>query len=302
MKLIKDDWMPMFEMAYQLEKQLSRDYWAGINKHEQGMHADYRASQVLMAVSETIVLPSSIMMDLVHNIDRIDTRGSFLLPYPYLLIQFTTPIREEDIMVHIEKNELQEKSGFLEDRVQGILMANALQDDKYPLPNHVFNMMNCCILFESTSVNRVVWQGTDKPAEPKWDKFMADPAEMSKESLENKQRMIALCYAINLFLNAPNVIIQKETPDPKVNEKRVRKGKAKLPEYHTVTIQKWTTVYAKPSGRTGKEHGRMYPVRGHFRKLPQFVDPIWVPNHFRGLKHGPESMRPEVYKVASPKR
>ena len=120
--------MPMFEMAYQLEKQLSRDYWMGITKQEQGMHADYRASQVLMAVSETIVLPSSIMMDLVHNIDRIDTRGQFNLPYPYVLIQFTTPIPEADIMRHVEKNELQEKSGFLTDRVQGILLANALQD------------------------------------------------------------------------------------------------------------------------------------------------------------------------------
>jgi len=300
MKLIKDDWMPMFEMAYQLEKQLSRDYWMGITKQEEGMHADYRASQVLMAVSETIVLPSSIMMDLVHNLDRIDTRGQFNLPYPYVLIQFTTPIKEEDIMAHIEKNELQEKSGFLEDRVQGILIANALQDEKYPLPYHVFNMMNCCILFESTSVNRVVWQGTDKPAEPKWDKFMADPAEMSKESLENKQRMIALCYAISLFLNAPNVIVWREKPDPQVNAKRERKGKAKLPEYHTVKILKTVIQYKESSGRKGTSHGRMYPVRGHFRKLKQFEDPIWVPNHFRGLAHGVETMRPEIYKV-SPK-
>lgn len=299
MKLIRDKWLPMFAHARQLERELMHPL--KMNYQEQLMTADYRASEILMTMSETIVLPSQVMLDLIHNIDRIDTRGWIRLPYAYLTIQFTTPIPEKDIMAHVEMNEMQKSFGFLTDAVEGILIANAEQDGAPFPPQHIFNMMNCSVLFSSTSVNRVAWKGTSKPAEPKWESFADHPRNISPESLDNKMRMIALCYAINLFLNAPNVIIRKEKPDPTVNAKRERKGKAKLPEYHTVTIQKIQTVYNESSGRKGTSHSRMYPVRGHFRKLKQFVDPIWVPNHFRGLAHGTESLRPEVYKV-NPKK
>jgi len=302
MKLIRDRWMPMFQLARELEpkaaKLLPREF---ARKAEQGMKADYRAAEVLMSISETIVLPSSIMLDLVHNIDRIDTRGWIKLPYPYVTIQFTHPILETDLMAYEEKNDLMLTFELEHDTVEGIIIGNADQDSRPFPPMHVFNMMNCCILFHSTSVNRVAWIGTGEPAKPYWQNSMFREHEMPAGSRENKYRMIALCYAINLFLNAPNVVVQKQKPDPHVNAKRERKGKAKLPEYHTVTIKKLQVQYEEPSGSKGKEHSRMYPVRGHFRKLAQYAEPIWIPNHFRGIKHGTESMLKEVYRVAPKK-
>jgi hypothetical protein len=295
MKLIKDRWMPMFAFAKDLKPKKPLDII------EQGMKADYYAAEALMAISETIVLPSSIMLDLIHNLDRIDTRGWIRLPYPYVIVQFTHPILEKELMVHEEKNDLMTSLGLEEDLVEGIVIGNADQDKRNFPPPYVFDMMNCCILFNSTSVNRVAWLGTDKPAHPHWQNSTFREAKMPVPARENKYRMIALCYAISLFLNAPNVIIQREKPDPRVNAKRQAKGKAILPEYHTVTIQKVQVQYKEPSGKTGTAHTRMYPVRGHFRKLAQYEDPIWIPNHFRGLKHGPESMVKEVYRVAPKK-
>jgi hypothetical protein len=298
MKLIRDRWMPMFQLARELEPKAAKIYPEGFRrKAEQGMKADYRAAEVLMSISETIVLPSSIMMDLIHNLDRIDTRGWIRLPYPYVTIQFTHPILEKDIMVHVEENDMMHSFGLKEDYVEGIVIGNADQDTRPFPPMHVFNMMNCCILFNSTSVNRVAWIGTDKPSRPHWQNSMFREDEMPAGSRENKYRMIQLCYAINLFLNAPNVIVVKEKPDPQVNAKRQRKGKAILPEYHTVTIKKMQVKYEESAKGTGTPHGRMYPVRGHFRKLSQFEDPIWIPNHYRGLKYGAESMLKEVYRV-----
>jgi hypothetical protein len=302
MKLIRDRWMPMFALARQLEprvRHLEPETFSDVV--EQGMKADYRAAEALMAMSETIVLPSQIMLDMVHNIDRIDTRGWIRLPYPYVIIQFTHSILETDLMAHEEKNDLMTTFGLEDDLVEGIVIGNADQDKRPFPPQHVFNMMNCCILFRSTSVNRVAWLGTDKPAHPHWQNSTFQEANLPPNARENKYRMIALCYAINLFLNAPNVIVVKEKPDPQINAKRERKGKAILPEYHTVTIQKVQVKYAEPSGKTGTAHTRMYPVRGHFRKLAQFEDPIWVHNHFRGLKHGEESLVKEIYRVAPKK-
>lgn len=296
MKLIKDHWMRLFLLAQSLERRIGRSDPKFFTPEQRGMDADYKAAQAMMEASETIVLPSSVMMDLLHNIDRIDTKGGIRLPYPFICIQFTHPIPEKDIMAHEETNDLQDKYNIKEDAVQGILIGNSDQNEYRPI-GYIPNLMSCTILFESTSVNRVVWLGKDKPAEPYWERFVADKLHLTKESLENKTRMIQLCYAIGLFLNAPNVIVRKEKPDPKVNAKRQKKGKEILPEYHTVRIQKFQTVYEESSGRKGSEHSRMYPVRGHFRRLKQYPEPIWIPNHFRGVKHGTESMLKEVYKV-----
>jgi hypothetical protein len=301
MKLLKESWLPIFKQIRELEKQLDPQGRRKITKLEAGMEADYRAAEALLSISETIVLPSSVMMDLIHNIDRIDTRGWIHLPYPYVTIQFTHPIPEKDIMAHVEMNDLQLRNKLLVDRVQGIIIGNADQDQRPLPPQHVFNMMNCCFLYESTSVNRVAWKGSEEKAELYWEVASFKPHEIPKPQWDNKLRMISLCYAINLFLNAPNVVIHKEKPDPKVQRKREKKGKAVLPEYHTVTIQKFQTVYEEPNRGKGTQHGRMYPVRGHFRKLKQFEDPIWIPNHFRGVQWGEDSMKKEVYRV-SPKQ
>ena len=292
MKLLRDSWMKLFMISNSIERRM-----ASPTIKEQELVADYRAAEALMAISETIVIPSQIILDLLHNIDRIDTRGWLSLPYPYVLIQFTTPIDEEVIMAHIEFNDLQASFNILTDRVQGMLLGNAKQDHRSFPPHHVFNMMNACFLFESTSVNRVVWEGKAIPAAPKWDLFQGRALHLAKPNIENKMRMIHLSYAISLFLNAPNIQVQRHRPDPKVQHKREKKGKAKLPEYHTVTIDKTYVVYDTKQKGTGKEHTRMYPVRGHFRKLKHLEDPIWIPNHFRGIRHGTDSMIKELYKV-----
>jgi len=289
--------MPLFQESRELERRLGYGTTYQPSRKEVGMVADYRASEVLMSISETIVLPSSVMMDLIHNLDRIDTRGWIRLPYPYVTIQFTHPIPEKDIMAHVEENDLMAMKMIQEDRVVGIVIGNADQDNRPFPPQHVFNMMNCCILFQSTSVNRVAWIGTTKPSIPYWHVSEYMQYEISQEAKDNKMRMIALCYAIHLFLNAPNVIVVKQRPDAALQKARQKKGKPKLEEYHTVTIQKVQTQYEESNKGSGTQHSRMYPVRGHFRKLKQFEDPIWIPNHFRGLRHGEESILKEVYRV-----
>jgi len=298
MKLLRDRWLPIFQQIRQLEKdRVKIRGYLQKNPHEASMDADYRASEVMLSISETIVIPSDVILDLVHSIDRIDTIGWIHLPYPYCCIQFSHPIREKEIMAHVEINDLMRQNPGLNDTVQGLLIGNAQQDTNAFPPNHVFNMMNCCVLFASTSVNRVAWHGRDVPAEPSWEVSTFPPEETTPNQLDNKMRMIKLCYAINLFLNAPNVIIQRQKPNPTVNAKRSRKGKAILPEYHTVTIQKVKIQYTEINKGSGKKHTRMYPVRGHFRKLKQFDEPVWIKNHYRGVQFGEESMLKHHYRV-----
>jgi hypothetical protein len=105
-----------------------------------------------------------------------------------------------------------------------------------------------------------------------------------------------------MFLNARNVIVERMKPDPKVNRKRESKGKNKLPEYHVVRIDKTQIVYEQPNKGTGTKHSHMYPVRGHFRHLKDYPNPIWIPNHFRGISHGVESIPKEIYKVRKSKK
>lgn len=296
MQLLRDKWLPIFEESRKIQKRIGMDI-SLLSKVEQSMEADYRATEILLSISETIVLPSQIMLDLVHGIKRIDTVGWIHLPYPYITVQFTHPIKETDLMAHEEVNDLQKAKLIKDDYIMGLVIGNANQAQQAFPPQHVFNMMNCCVLFTSTSVNRVAWQGTNHPAEPDWGVSTFMKHEIPKTHLENKMRIIVLCYALNLFLNAPNVKIHRQRPDPKVQAHRAKKGKRVLPEYHTVTIDKVQFVYSESNKGSGTAHGRMYPVRGHFRQLKQFADPVWVRNHFRGLQYGEESMMKEVYRV-----
>jgi len=297
MKLLKDTWVPMFQHVRELEKSLGKRFDMNLSRQEAAMEADYRAAEVLMTISETIVIPSGVIMDLIHNLKSIDTKGWISLPYPYVTIQFTQPILETDFMPHEEVNDLMRDKIIERDRVVGVILGNARQDTKYFPPMHVFNMMNCCVLFESTSVNRVAWEGTAEAAKISWDRASFSQKEIPPGAFENKMRMIHICYAINLFLNAPNVTVVKQRQDPKVQRKREAKGKAKLPEYHTVVIEKVQVKYTSQIKGSGTPHGRLYPVRGHFRKYKHLEKPVWVPNHFRGLAHAQDGFTPSVYKI-----
>jgi hypothetical protein len=265
----------------------------------EGMITDLDVAHEIVERAETIIFPSEIMLELLSNLDRIDCMGDIHLPYPYLIIQFTNPIPEETFMAHVEINDWQTIAGMDKDYVEALFLANPSQDPEWKDAADI--KRNCLAWFTSTSLNRVSWHAGNKNQRADLSYAPGAKGSLGSNQLENKERLIKIAYLINLFLNAPNVTFQRTHHDPVMQAKRERKGKKKLPDYHTVVIEK-IQYTSSPSKGTGTPHSRMYPVRGHFRRIKGYDDPIWIPNHYRGLAHATDSMVKEVYKVKNPKK
>jgi hypothetical protein len=291
MKIIKERWNNIFSKTRVLDKLLLAKGHK-ITQTDIDMNEDMKVAEELMKHSEVIIIPSSTILELIYNIDRIDCRGHLHLPYPHVLIQFTTPIPEVEIMAHEEIDPVMESFGIKKDSVEGLLLSSSYQDTK-GLVKYEEPMLNSLAFFESTAINRVAWKATSKLSIPFWE---VNPNNIGKDSLDNKIRLIQLAYVINLFLNAPNITVQKTVFDVRVQRKREQKGKSKLSEYHTVVIEKMQVEYSGKRGE-GTPHSRMYPVRGHFRKYKHLDKPVWIANHFRGLAHADEGLSKSIYKV-----
>lgn len=271
---------------------------------------DFVATHDMMKWSQTILCPNDVFMQLLKNIDRIDTRGEIYLPFPWILIQFEEPIPETLVMAHKEiiGETWEENPKFPEwrnpnlhgeDLVEALLIGNPKLDPLFDQKIPMAEKRSAIALFTSSSVNRIAWvPNYSGDSEPWWHH---EPVGIKQEQLDNKKRLIKLSYLFSLFLNAPNVLLQRQGPPRRVVERRARKGLKKLPEYHIVKILHTSYEYDGPT-RKGTEHGHMYPVRGHFRKLKQYDNPIWIPNHYRGVRHGEGSIPKELYKVTNPKK
>jgi len=295
MKLLKDYWLDLFRHEQNLASHLIKAN-PGI-RTQIARNADFDAARMVVSRAETIIIPTETMLQLVHTIDRLDCVGHLHLPYPHLLVQFTRPIPEGDILPFVEVSQYQHQFGILTDSVAGFLISNPHQDPELThIPVEQFKV-SAMALFESTAINRVAWQATTRKSVPWWESTRGEkPRNIAPGPLSNKVRMLQLSYLVDLFLNAPNVIVVRQTPDPQVQAKRARKGKDVLPEYHTVTIEKVQTVYPPHSATKGTTHDHMYPVRGHFRRIKGRDRPAWIPNHFRGVSHGVDTLRKEAYK------
>lgn len=257
--------------------------------------ADIMATGEIALRAQTILFDTQVMLDLIAHLDRIDLQGDIHLPYPYLILQFTQPIPEDRIMMHKEVNAWQSSRGILDDYVEGLILANPSQDSNYPVKD--VPRRSSVVWFSSKSVTRVAFMPERLNGEAAPDFEPSANVRLREFQKQNHLQLIRLAYAVNLFLNAENVYLEAVRHDPVMQAKRERKGKRRLPEYHIVKIDKVQPVYTTPSQRTGRTVSRMFPVRGHFRKLHNQERRIWIPNHFRGLKHGPQSMVAEVYAV-----
>jgi len=292
MKLLQDKWPALLR----LQAALTKDKHITSQK-EANEASDFYATNFFMQFSRTIIIPTPLMLELMQSVDKVDCYGALHLPYPVTLIQFTRPIPEHNIMVHMEQPVGHPLLDH--DSIEGFLLCNPYQGEVIASQMSKFYdriAMNSIALFTSTAVSRVAWLDPEGgKAKPTWE-AMALPIEGWRK--ENKVRLMRIAYLIDLFLNAPNVTVDLVKPDVKVNRKREAKGKARLPEYHVVSIKKLQGVYAGEGEKgQGKEHSHMYPVRGHFRRYKHLNKPVWIPNHYRGLKHGFASMRPEIYQV-----
>lgn len=79
--------------------------------------------------------------------------------------------------------------------------------------------------------------------------------------------------------------------------KRQKHGKRPLPAYYTCQIRKSAYEPQGSAGEASGRHvGRLFPVRGHFRRLPSRAV-TWVRAHYRGLAHAEDSQLPKVYKL-----
>lgn len=296
MRLIRDKWMDRFVIH---KKIVDR---TGIPdprkaKDQYDMYWDFEVSRSILTLSETIIFPTNIMLELLGTLDKIECRGEIHLPFPYLLIQFTESISEEIIMKHPEPSGLALIDSSKRDRVEGLLISNSRQDKSWERSKSTPEKFNSVSLFESTSLNRVAWVASELRTKPHFENPYPVP---SRIQMENKQRLIELAYLISTFLNAKNVIVKDNIPDEKVQKKREKKGKAKLQTYHTVYIDTARVIYTNPKKGTGTPHSKVYPVRAHWRKLHKSEDRIWIPNHYRGLANAPLSVQ-TIYKVKEKK-
>jgi hypothetical protein len=300
MKLLRDYWLALFHYERDLAEQIRKANPGA--RVQPARNQDFQAAEMVMHLAETVIMPTETMMQLVQNIDRLDCVGHLHLPYPHLLVQFTHPISEGELLPFVEVSHHQEQFGILSDSVTGLMISNAHQDPELAhIPSRHLKIA-AMALFESTAINRVAWRATETKSVPWWESTRGEIARhIAPGPMSNKVRMLQLSYLVDLFLNAPNVIVVRQVPDPHVQAKRVRKGKDRLPEYHTVTIEKVQVVYPPHPLSKGSPHDHMYPVRGHFRRIKGHDSPAWIPNHFRGVRHGIDTLRKEAYKYQPPR-
>lgn len=301
MKLIRDEIMAVVEAEEMLRKSMN------LKKFENDVEfqivvADIGATGAIARKAETIILSSDVFMQLVNTSSKIDLRNEFLLPYPNLIVQLTEPILEKHIMPYPEQvsqvkylpgNVQMVPKTVKDDRISAVLLHNPFQDPANLVKNDVFQS---ALWFTSLSMDRSGWilDRMERTPTLVFSKLVKN--QVTSRHYANKLKIVQIAYALSLFLNAPNVYTQRQIPNKKINDKRQKKGKAPIPEYHTVYIKKIHVEYESKKG-TGTSHGHMYPVRGHFRKYKHLDKPVWIPNHYRGLQHGEQSLKKEVYKV-----
>ena len=261
--------------------------------HEYGMYVDFGVTTEIANHAQTIVFDSDLLMELIGQMDRVDLIGRPHFPFPFTCIQLTRPLPEEDVMAYPEVNDWQLHQKMEKDYVTAILLSDVSREGEILHPRTKYN---CVVWFMSKSVNRVAFTpgGPKDTASITFEKPYPD--HLNERQLANKRRLVKIAYCLSMFFSAENVKLDMVRADPKVQAKRQRKGKKKLPEYWKVLIKKVQPVYADVNKGTGRQHTHMYPVRGHFRHYKNGTR-VWIKNHYRGLAFGPESLRKEIYEV-----
>ena len=301
MKLVKDEILEIARAEEALRNSMN------LKKYEKDVQfqivaADLNSASKIAESSETIIFPTDTFLQILHTLNKIDLRMRFLLPYPNLIVQLTEPVPEKDVMPYPDSQSqvfyLPGRVKYAErivadDRVSAVLLRNPFQSIYEGKERLIYESV---LWFTSLAMDRSGWilDKIERIPIPTFNSAFKD--KITKEQYDNKYKIIQIAYGLSLFFNAPNVLIERKVTDKKVNEKRRRKGKAPIPEYHTVYIKKVHVEYESKKG-TGTPHGRMYPVRGHFRKYKHLDKPVWIPNHYRGLQHGEQSMKKEIYRV-----
>lgn len=268
---------------------------------------------ILALEAETIMIDSSLALELRESLSRFDFQGGRLLfPYPVMIFQFSTPIPERIFFVEdsAESPELHELNvlaasvedpygileGKAEDYVMGLLVAEG-EDHKGKA------IYNATALFASGDINRSKWS-EDEPPEAYVFKY---PHVKHEEAMLNKHRILQLATAILLYINCANVEVVRNHVSERVKQKRAQKGLSPLPEYHTTYIrpveQAGYTGEREGEGesknKTGRKIEKLVPVRQHFRRYAN-GQTIIIPRHVRGAEYAVRDVE-RVYKVPKPR-
>lgn len=235
--------------------------------------------------SQTILFSAEQALYLRPALQRFNDQPFFKLPFDSLILQFDRPIDEKEFF-QIEPQHYTAEKG---DKILGIVLAR--YEGTY----------NAIAFFESAEIQRVKWLEDD----PEFLKFVNANSQFNeKEGIDNKKQLQLLSMAAVFYLNCKNIEIEKVEVDPKVNRKRVAKGKTPLSDYYACRVVK--THYATTSEqeaeeekRQGSKHSFRYDVKGFFRRVGG-GETIWIAPHQRGLTH--EIYKPKVYEVKRDER
>lgn len=230
--------------------------------------------------AQTFIFDSAQIMAFLDAIDRRLAPGDYQPPFPEMIIQFSEPIVEQEFLTGVRTSGRPVEHG---DRVLGLVLG---------FPTEQRQNITMSAWFESTSVNRAVMQvGGDGALAAE-----TITGTMQENAIRDKQRILNLGMLCIAYINSPGIEIEHVEPDAAVNRKRAAKGKRELPDYYICQVRHERRADTGEGEATGRHVGFMFPVRGHLRRFSDGRT-VWVRAHFRGVEHGPESVKPKVYKV-----
>lgn len=206
----------------------------------------------------TIVFPSQQAEVFRDIASKYSETLEYQLPFRYVFLQFTNSIT----VTVPEKGELQLSCLLLIQDSEKESIAFAWFDD---------TKSNQCLMLTQ------IWDtGTSQSLIP-GDDLNVERARLTIQSLS------IACIG---FINCENIYLHREEGAPEaVNRKRAKQGKKILEPYYLCRIR---GVQYDSNGHAigeGTQHGFIYDVRGHFRKLTSGKT-IWVRPHQRRLHSG----------------
>jgi len=259
--------------------------------------ADFRIASYIGEGGKTVLFPSAQALALRPALDALDGGMEYRLPFDRTILQFTSPIPEEDFFENEGRQQVDEdvaekstwfwrQHGFDHvklkagsDSVVGLALSQSEIDDE----------VHCqvVVIFASTAINRISWVGDGDL------NYKVEPA--SVEVRRNHKMAQALARGCIAYINCVNMHLVEHVPDKNVNRRRQNKNKRPLPSYYTVEIKPEYQKDGDVGHGSGSRHGHIYDVRGHFRRLASGAV-IWVRAHMRGLSN--EIYIPSTRRVA----
>lgn len=279
---------------------------------------DFVLANQIASRAQTIRFPTQFALDMRKSIgkNRFD-EAVFFMPFDNLIIEFTEPIPEEyfiqtdqaiedyerDLVNRLRSNPKTSslfRATFGEESIERLdqMYGTTSSIAALLLTTHSDNQYaEVCVWFRSTNTLRVTWN-----IETLEIIASKNPLGIPEIANLNRRTIQELTLACIDYVNADNVIIERRGGvSEKIARKRTRRGKKPLEGYYVTRLkkEKYDDIELFRRG-TGGQHGYMYPVARHRRRLSD-GRVIIVKGHHRGLRHGEDSQRERVQQVIEPK-